>query len=360
MIENENFSVRAAARAVDIPYSTLHCRLMKLKNPAKVTHVGTLSYIPAEHENELAACLKCMARWGFPVTRKEIKVIVYDFVIKNKEGTTALAVHLQKYCHFKDDMPGEDWISSFMHKHNLSAKKPSILERSRFVASSNPFIIYEFYDLLEKELSSLNIKNKPSHIYNLDETAMFLDPSKTKAVGEKGSKLARATATSGREAVTVMACVNAVGERHPPLIIFSGKKLQSTWKTSKVDKNLTLAVSETGWMTADIFDSWFIIFCEQVKTRPLLIIYDGHKTHMSMNVIAKARSEKISILKLPAHTTDILQPLDKCCFRPLKMKWDKRLTESLLGVTLHLIASDCRRKLAELAVDIETTIKQKT
>ncbi|GBM39230.1 hypothetical protein AVEN_43633-1 [Araneus ventricosus] len=91
-----------------------------------------------------------------------------------------------------------------MHRHNLSAKKPSILERSRIVATSNPFIIYEFYDLLEKELSFLSLEDKPSHVYNLDET------SKTKAVGEKGTKLVRATATSGIEAVTVMACVNAI------------------------------------------------------------------------------------------------------------------------------------------------------
>lgn len=32
-------------------------------------------------------------------------------------------------------------------------------------------------------------------------------------------------------------------------------------------------------------------------------------------------------MKLPAHTSDILQPLYKCCFRPLKAQCDKKLVE---------------------------------
>ncbi|GBM74501.1 hypothetical protein AVEN_25416-1 [Araneus ventricosus] len=103
-IENKSFSVTAAAIAVEIPFSTLHSHLMKLKNPSVVKHVGTATYIPPEHENELAACVKSMAEWGFPFTHKEIKITVSDFVIKNK-STNELAVHLQKYCCFKDDIP---------------------------------------------------------------------------------------------------------------------------------------------------------------------------------------------------------------------------------------------------------------
>lgn len=33
------------------------------------------------------------------------------------------------------------------------------------------------------------------------------------------------------------------------------------------------------------------------------------------------------MLKLPAHTTEVLQPLDKCCFGPLKLKWNNALIE---------------------------------
>ena len=49
-----------------------------------------------------------------------------------------------------------------------------------------------------------------------------MEPNKTRVVAPKGQKAARVTATSGREAYTVMAAVNAAGEKDPPLIIFKG------------------------------------------------------------------------------------------------------------------------------------------
>ncbi len=38
-----------------------------------------------------------------------------------------------------------------------------------------------------------------------------------------------------------------------------------------------------------------------------------------------ARENNVSILKMPSHVTDRLQPLDVGCFSPLKKNWDKRL-----------------------------------
>ena len=36
-------------------------------------------------------------------------------------------------------------------------------------------------------------------------------------------------------------------------------------------------------------------------------------------------SDNIYLLKFPSHATDILQPLDKCCFGPIKRKWEDKL-----------------------------------
>lgn len=83
--------------------------------------------------------------------------------------------------------------------------------------------------------------------------------------------------------------------------------------------------SEKGWMTSQIFNEYFARFCGIVKERPLLLIFDGHLTHLDPITINTAIKENIIIIKLPSHTTDLLQPLDKCCFRPLKLEWDKKL-----------------------------------
>jgi len=56
-------------------------------------------------------------------------------------------------------------------------------------------------------------------------------------------------------------------------------------------------------------------------------VFDGHSTHINSQIIAKAQEENITIIKLPPHTTDRLQPLDVCRFHPLKAKWDKAIAK---------------------------------
>lgn len=101
------------------------------------------------------------------------------------------------------------------------------------------------------------------------------------------------------------------------------------WKTGQnlAYPGTQISVTENGWMTSDAFYSWFEKFCEIITQRPLLLIYDGHSSHIQLKLILKARQEQISLLKLPPHTTDRLQPLDVCCFKPLKTKWDKKINE---------------------------------
>lgn len=80
-------------------------------------------------------------------------------------------------------------------------------------------------------------------------------------------------------------------------------------------------------MTVAIFQEWFRKFCDLVTQRPLLLIMDGHVTHLDKGTIEFAIQQNITLLKLPAHTTDVLQPLDKCCFGPLKLAWNNALIE---------------------------------
>ena len=71
-------------------------------------------------------------------------------------------------------------------------------------------------------------------------------------------------------------------------------------------------------MTREILALWFENFVKQVKECPLLVVNDGHLTHVFLNFIKKAMKNCIMIKKLPPHVTDKLQLLDVCCFGPLK------------------------------------------
>lgn len=45
--------------------------------------------------------------------------------------------------------------------------------------------------------------------------------------------------------------------------------------------------------------------------RPIYYIFDGHATHLSAETIQTAVESDVTILKLPAHTSQLLQPLDQ-------------------------------------------------
>nr|CAD7203179.1 unnamed protein product [Timema douglasi] len=58
--------------------------------------------------------------------------------------------------------------------------------------------------------------------------------------------------------------------------------------------------------------------------RPVLLINDGHSTRVGLQLIEIARKENI-IVKLPPHSSHLLQPLDLCVFKSLKTEWDAAL-----------------------------------
>ena len=114
-----------------------------------------------------------------------------------------------------------------MDRWDLSLKLPSTLEKARKIAASTPNIIvfYEanFYDLLEQTIEELGIQQRPECIWNTDDSSLFTDAQRTKCISHKGDKASRVTATSGREAVTVMAAISAAGEKRPPFAVFKGE-----------------------------------------------------------------------------------------------------------------------------------------
>jgi len=103
-------------------------------------------------------------------------------------------------------------------------------------------------------------------------------------------------------------------------------------------------------MDTNVFSEWFDVFADTVKERPLLLLFDGHMTHVSIPVIRRALAERIIILKFPPHVTDVLQPLDVCCFGPLKRRWEKMLHDRMntFGPKQQLSKADFVNQLCDV------------
>lgn len=92
------------------------------------------------------------------------------------------------------------------------------------------------------------------------------------------------------------------------------------------------SVSDSGWMEAANFKQWFDrMFVPAVKhltaSAPVVLIFDGHHSHISIELINAARSNNIHLLCLPPHSTHLFQPLDVGVFGPVKATWKKLLKE---------------------------------
>ncbi|CAB3244885.1 unnamed protein product [Arctia plantaginis] len=179
-------------------------------------------------------------------------------------------------------------------------------------------------------------------------------------VGEKGESSSRVISTSGRENTTFVLAANAAGKRAPPLIIFKAKNIWDQWRAppEKEYPGTAYAASPNGWMETEIFTNYFekVLIPALGPERPVLVIYDGHSTHVSLKLVELALAKEITIIKLPAHTSDLLQPLDVSVFKSFKQKWDQtvaswqrqnigqRLPKSLfsqfLGETWLIVSED--------------------
>ena len=77
--------------------------------------------------------------------------------------------------------------------------------------------------------------------------------------------------------------------------------------------------SPTGWSNSSLFLDFFNNhFMRHVTARPCLLLYDGHSTHVTFDIIDSARKENIHLFVLPPHSSHCLQPLDVSVFSPFK------------------------------------------
>nr|XP_026483579.1 uncharacterized protein LOC113391735 [Vanessa tameamea] len=315
-VNDGKLSMYAAAHKYGIPTTTLYD---KIKATYSTNVVGRPLAIPLEVENRLVDAIKTMEKWGFGLSREEVLNLVAEFVKSNNLHTP-----------FTNNKPGKDWFINFRKRHRLSIKKPQPVEYVR-KKMTDPFVIFEYFKLLEDTLSALNLFQSPHLIWNMDETSLSLDPTKTKVVGAINKPCSRTTCGTGKENTTILTTVSASGKKLSPLIVFKGKNIWDQWMgtTENFDFELSYAASSKGWMETAIFYNYMekVLIPALGDERPVLIIYDGHSTHVDAKVIELAIKNDVTILKLPPHTSHLLQPLDVAVFKSFKSKWDRKLVE---------------------------------
>ena len=102
-----------------------------------------------------------------------------------------------------------------------------------------------YFGLLEKTLKDNDLLNRPSRIYNMDESRMPLDHKQLKRVAKKGMKKVHGPSSGDKSQITLVACANAAGSVLPPMLIFKGERLNHEWTKGEVPNTL-YGMSENG------------------------------------------------------------------------------------------------------------------
>lgn len=135
---------------------------------------------------------------------------------------------------------------------------------------------------------------------------------------------------SGKESTTVLITISANGICLPPFVIYKAKHLYDTWCPKNLIRGIVYNKTDSGWIDEDRFFDYFNrLFIPETKhlDRPLLLILDGHTSHLSLKTTRLAIENQIHILCLPAHATHILQPLDVYTLKFVKTQWRTLLWE---------------------------------
>lgn len=299
----DGLTVRRAAELYSVPKSTLQDRVSGRVLFGATS--GPPKYLTNEEEDELANFLSGSAAVGYARTKKEIIALVQQVVDAKKINRVVT----------------EGWWASFNRRYgNLTLRTAEKLSYVRAVAS-NPDILDHYYSLLQKTLLDNDLMEKPTNIFNLDETGMPLDPDPPKVIANRGAKHPTTVSSGEKSQITVLARCNAAGYVLPPMVVFDRKSLKKKMATGV--PGTLYGLSQKGWMDAELFDTWFThhFLVHAPPSRPLLLLMDGHSSHFNPSTISKAAEESVIIFCLPPHTTHLTQPLDKGCFGPLKMCW---------------------------------------
>ena len=118
---------------------------------------------------------------------------------------------------FACNRPDRTWTKKFFKRNKLSLKKASMICISRKSNTTNPFVIYDFYDKLQFILDS-NPDITAENIWNCDESGFPTDPVKSKVVGPTNQPAYKLSFGARRGNITTLVVCSASGKVLDPLI----------------------------------------------------------------------------------------------------------------------------------------------
>jgi len=186
-------------------------------------------------------------------------------------------------------------------------------------------VFKKYFDLLDDILTKDGLKDRPSQIYNCDESGMPLQHKIPKVISMKGAKKICQVSSGNKTQITILGYASATGQVILPMVVFTGKHLMLCYPKEKSLEHFMVYQQMGGWIRSYFLSGFLRISSHMFfSERPILLMLDGHSSHYTLGLVkaaAAAAAKDVIIFCLPPHMTADSQPLDTSCFGPLKTYW---------------------------------------
>ena len=305
-VKEDNMPVLRASKQFGVPENTLRDRVLGKIHPETVT-MGREPLFTSLEEATIVDHIKKIASYGYGYTRHELADIASDY-----------AFQLDKRS--KDNPLTIKWVIGFLGRWpELRVLKPRSLEHIRAKVTSE-VVVSNYFKELRETMEKYDLIDKPHLIFNVDEKGISQDHAPPHVIS---STLAHPPAvTSGKSStVTILGCGSASGMAVPPYFVFPGKRMMPDLLTG-ASPGADGCMSDSGWSNSEVFRDYlqmhFMKFVPSHSDQKILLILDGHKSHVSVGLVEWANTQGIILYILPAHTSHLLQPMDVGCYGPLQ------------------------------------------
>ena len=306
MWQQDGVSVHRAAQLCGVPVQTLRHRTLGYCDPHR-NKSGRFPLMNSTEEAAFVTHLKQVAACGYGYTRHEIAAFA---------GETAFFLGMKDIsCPVNDK-----WVGGLMNRWpDLKTTNPNHLSFMR-ARSATRETTHNYYKELSVILQRFELLHKPQCIFYVDE------------IGYPRKETKLTTPQDKERSFTVINCVSAIGQVVPSYLIYKGRTMSVDLLTGALPGTQGTA-SESGSANSNISQTYlsehFLKHGPPHKGVPVLLLYDGHSSHIVAPLIEWAKEHNIIMFLLPAHTSKVLRPLDVCVFEPFKLAYHNQCQDIL-------------------------------
>lgn len=202
----------------------------------------------------------------------------------------------------------------------------------------------------------------PDDIFNMDETALFVDAVPRTTYDAKGKQIHDCRDTKRR--VTIALCANMSGSEKRPLHMISTAAHPRCFgpRSNPLPLNVRYDSAVNGWMTKTILMNWLKDWNEELKeqNRQVVLIMDNASSHGKIDDEGFEHFKNIRIVFLPPNLTSLIQPLDSGIIALFKHKYRTRMVDRMISNEPVLTKIDEIMKLSCISeLEMKSMMKQR-